>query len=263
MAAGIVLPTMGASAATQPISKMAPPTVSMAANGDLTATWTAPRTAGSIPVQGYDVTVIDQTNGSGLYDVVTDGSTFTATIPHEYLQNFGAVRNIAGAGRPAMLQGSYVLQVAAYQSDMMVWSPQSNNSKKIVESQKLVATPVTITLPNASKTAQAGQAAITVRNNGNVNETVMGTVGNFTTTGVSATLTGNSAATLAPGQTATIGGVQVNASSVKSGKYIAHLPIVDAGTFLPEPPGTQAYSSDMAVPGTVMATMPVTVTIAK
>ena len=93
----------------------------MAANGDLTATWTAPRTAGSIPVQGYDVTVIDQTNGSGLYDVVTDGSTLTATIPHEYLQNFGAVRNIAGAGHPAMLRGSYVLQVAAYQSGMMVW----------------------------------------------------------------------------------------------------------------------------------------------
>ena len=77
----------------------------------------------------------------------------------------------------------------------------------------------------------------------------MGTVGNFTTTGVSASLTGNSAATLAPGQTATIGGVQVNASGVKSGKYIAHLPIVDAGTFLPEPAGPRPTARTWLRPG--------------
>jgi hypothetical protein len=245
---------------------MAPPTVTMDANGNLTANWVAPRSIGSGgPIQGYDVTVFDKASGGGIYDIVTDGSTFTATIPHEYLQNFGAVHNIAAPGGPAVLRGSYALQVAAYKSDMLIWSPQSGNSRTVTETQRLSIQPVKVTIPNSKATSHAVMVPITIVNTGNVTETVdLAGVGAFVSPGVTATLVNASPVTLLPGQSGVgVWTVQVTAANVSPGRYVAYLSVVDAGPALPEPPGTQPYTTDLAAPGTVLSTPAVIAQVAR
>jgi hypothetical protein len=249
MVTAVALPTMAASSAVTPPgppSRMAPPTVSMvAATGEVDISWTAPRSDGGLPIQGYQVTVYDATNGSAIYGIGTDAATFSAVMD-QYARQNGA-HNISVQG-PAHMKGVYSFSVASYNDPASAtgWSAESGVSRKVVLTQDLAVSPVQVSLPNSKASAHTAYSQVTVRNTGNQPETVnMGSVGAFSPVPakgiIAASLYQSYDVTLAPGQTSTVWNVRVDASGVASRQYGARLQVVESG------------SSDMAGSGTLLA----------